>query len=271
MNKKTNFTSIRRIMAIIAIAYVALVVISYFYYRIHLFEKPQASYKDTPQIIKLETKNGVRISAIYLPNPKAYYTLLYSHNNRTDLGRILPLLEAFQQHGFAVFAYDYQGFGTSGGEASAEHATADSEAAYNYLTQFLGIYPKKIIAFGKGVGAGVALDLVMNHPVGGIILESPFISAFSKISGVTWLPFDPFNNLKKVRQLKYPVLIIHGEKDKVVPFWHAQKLFENITAPKFSLWIPNAGHEGLLTAAPNVYWQAVDNFTTQVTKMQEKK
>jgi alpha-beta hydrolase superfamily lysophospholipase len=269
MSKAANFTFIRRIMLIGAVFYAMLIALTGLYYEKLIFHPPHASYQDTPQIIKIETKSGTKISAVYLPNPKAYYTLLYSHNSYVDLGQIMSLLEAFQQHGFAVFAYDYQGFGTSGGMPSEQNTAYDSDASYNYLTQTLGTYPSHIIAFGKGLGGGVTLDLVTNHPVAGIILESPFISAYGKLTGVTWLPFDRFNNLKKVKQLQHPVLIIHGEQDRVIPFWHAQKLYENITVPKFHLWIPNAGDEALLTAAPQLYWQAVDNFTVQLKKMRE--
>lgn len=271
MNDTPNFTPIRRIMLIVAVVYVLFVVISYIYSEKLIFHPSSASYKDTPQILKLKTKSGAFISAIYLPNPKARYTLLYSHSNGYDLGQLMSLLAIYQQHGFSVFAYDYEGFGTSGGVASEQNTIDDSETSYNYLTQILGIYPNRIIALGKGIGGGVTLNLVMNHPVAGVILESAFISAYGKLTGITWLPFDRFNNLKKVKQLQYPVLIIHGEKDKIVPFWHAQKLYENITAPKFALWIPNAGHEALLVAAPALYWQAVDNFTEQITKMQAGK
>ena len=57
------------------------------------------------------------IAAAYLPNPEARYTLLYSHGNGEDMGDDLPILEEYRRAGFAVFAYDYNGYGASTGRA----------------------------------------------------------------------------------------------------------------------------------------------------------
>ncbi|HAX79930.1 MAG TPA: hypothetical protein DCY88_29865 [Cyanobacteria bacterium UBA11372] len=87
-----------------------------------IFLPQPSTYEDTQDIIKLTTANGVSISAIYLPNPKAKYTILYSHGNAEDLGYGLPMLKELRDIGFSVFAYDYQGYGTSRGTPSEANA-----------------------------------------------------------------------------------------------------------------------------------------------------
>src|SRR5215467_11787123 len=78
-----------------------------------IFQPQKSSYHDDQEIIKPTSKDGTKISAIYLPNPKAEYTILYSHGNAEDLGDGLNDIEMMNRLGFAVFAYDYHGYGTS--------------------------------------------------------------------------------------------------------------------------------------------------------------
>jgi len=79
------------------------------------------------------------ISAVYLPNGSAPYTLLFSHGNAEDIGDDLPMLEAFRSAGFAVFAYDYRGYGASDGISSEQSLYQDSDSAYEYVTGTLPI------------------------------------------------------------------------------------------------------------------------------------
>lgn len=73
-----------------------------------LIFQPQApGYRDDSSILKLTSADGARISAKYLPNPTAKYTILYSHGNAEDIGDDAPLFERLRNAGFAVFAYDY--------------------------------------------------------------------------------------------------------------------------------------------------------------------
>mgnify|MGYP002786080910 FL=1 len=71
-----------------------------------IFRPPAASYQDTNEILKLRTADGAMISAVYLPQPTATFTLIYSHGNGEDLGRVRSRLERLRALGFAVFAYD---------------------------------------------------------------------------------------------------------------------------------------------------------------------
>ncbi len=97
-----------------------------------IFLPHQAYYKDTPEILKLKAANGNRISAVYLADPSARFTLLVSHGNAEDLGDVRYWLEDLRKAGFNVLAYDYQGYGTSEGKPSEKNAYQDEEAAYDY-------------------------------------------------------------------------------------------------------------------------------------------
>ena len=116
--------------------------------------------------------------------------------------------------GFSVFAYDYHGYGTSGGKATEQNAYEDIDAAYNYLTQVLKVPPDRIIAHGRSLGGAVAIDLASRKPLGGLVVESSFVSAFRVVTGYRIFPFDKFRNADKIRQVRCPVLIIHGRRMK---------------------------------------------------------
>jgi len=201
-----------------------------------------------------------KLAAVYLSNPAARYTLLVSHGNAEDLGDDLPLLAEFHRAGFAVFAYDYRGYGTSGGASSGESLYADVDAAYQYLTGNLHVAPDRIIVFGRSLGCTAAIHLAGIHPVAGLIIEAPFLSAFRVLTRIRLLPWDRFNNTAAIRHVHCPVLIIHGRSDEVVPWWHGERLYQLANNPKRNLWVNGAGHNDLLMVAPQRYFEAVNDF-----------
>ena len=254
------------IFTYLIIAYLALILSAYFFSDKLMFPAPYAHYQDTSQIIKLKTRDDVLISAIYLPQKDAKYTILFSHGNAEDLGTKLPFLKDLQAHGFAVFAYDYHGYGTSKSKPSEQNTYNDIDAAYDYLITTLKLPPQKIIAYGYSIGSGPTIDLAIRKPVAGVILEAPFTSAFRVMTHYKILFFDKFDNLKKIVKLKAPLLIMHGTKDRTVPFWHGVTLYQAAPPNKQHLWIENAGHTNILGVAGNVYWQTINDFVVKLKK-----
>jgi fermentation-respiration switch protein FrsA (DUF1100 family) len=225
-----------------------------------IFLPQSASYPDTKTSLKLSVTQTEQISAIYLPNSQATHTLLYIHGNAEDLGDIRPLLDRLHSWNFSVFAYDYRGYGTSNGNPSERNAYQDADAAYSYLTQQLKIPPEQIIVYGRSVGGGSAVDLVTRHPVGGLILESTFTSAFRVVVPFPILPFDKFSNLDKLRKVHCPVLVMHGQADQTIPIQHGQRLYEAAPEPKMSLWVAEAGHNDFAWVAGERYQKTLVAF-----------
>jgi abhydrolase domain-containing protein 17 len=228
---------------------------------------PQAtSYQDDKDILKLQVSNTEKISARYLPNPQAKYTILYSHGNASDLGDMRPTLDRLHQWGFSVFAYDYRGYGTSDGSPSENNAYQDADTAYSYLTKELKIPPQQIIIYGQSLGGGAATELAAKHPVAGLILESTFTSAFRVVVPIPILPFDKFTNRDKLSRVRCPVLVLHGEADEVIPLQHGQRLYASAPEPKQSLWIPGAGHNDFMEVAGDRQQQALLEFQQLIQK-----
>lgn len=243
---------------------VFLILYAYFFSDTIIFQPQPASYRDTNEILKLTTRDGNSISAIYLPNSNAIYTILYSHGNAEDIGDILPVLKKIGGIGFSVFAYDYHGYGTSTGKASEVNSYQDIDAAYEYLSGTLNVPSDRIISFGHSVGGGPAVDLASRTPVAALIIESSFTTAFRVLTRVRLLPFDKFRNLEKIKQVKCPILIIHGKADPVIPFWHSQELFDCANEPKRLLLLDQAGHNNPMWGAEDIYSRTLREFCLSI-------
>ena len=229
-----------------------------------IFQPQAASYTDNNQIIKLTTQQGNIISARYLRNPGATYTLLYSHGNAEDLGDIGEILEQFHEHGFSIIAYDYSGYGTSTGTPSERHSYADVFSVYEYLRNNCQLHAENIVVFGRSVGGGPSIDLAVRNAVGGLIIESSFVSASRVITKIPVFPFDKFSNLGKMRAISCPVLVIHGKRDRIIPFWHAEALYENAHFPKMKFWVNEAHHDDVYRVAGKEYWSVIEQFVELV-------
>jgi len=256
----------RMLLYFVVLGYFALVLFGVFLSDKMIFLPQPSSYQDTADIIKLRTADGKAISAIYVPNPNAQFTILYSHGNAEDIGQLRPWLEKLQSSGFAVFAYDYHGYGTSEGAPSERNVYADADAAYEYLTKTLNIPATKIISYGRSVGNGASVDLASRRPVGGLIVQSGFTSAFVVMTRVPLVPFDKFRNVDKIGRVRCPVLIIHGRNDTVIPFQQGLRLFKAAHEPKSEFWIENVGHNDMEGTAGDELLRRIKTFSNTLSK-----
>ncbi|MDD5064004.1 MAG: alpha/beta hydrolase [Phycisphaerae bacterium] len=257
-----DFTIKRLVRSVVFVCACLLLFVYFFSDRMIFWGQSQpSSYGDGPEILKIKTKDGAEISALYLAAPNSEFTILYSHGNSEDIGDIRGVLEAFRDKDFSVLAYDYRGYGTSGGRASGKNAYEDVETVYEYLVGKLGCPPDRIIALGRSLGGAIAMHLACREKLAGLILESSFVSAFRVVTHVPLLPFDKFRNIDKIKEVQCPILIIHGRDDEVVPFWHGERLFETANEPKLKFWVDGAGHNDLFWVAGDSYWDVIGEFT----------
>jgi len=225
-----------------------------------LFQPGFGSRREPAGALKIRTKNGAQLSALFLPNPSARLTLWYFHGNAEDLGDIEPRLRALHAAGFAVFACEYPGYGVSDGPASESAVYASVEAGLEYLRQTCGVPAERVVAYGSSLGGGAAVELAARERIAGLILQSAFTSAYRVMTRWPLLPFDKFENLKKMPAVRCPVLIIHGSADEVVPFHHGEALFAVAPEPKRFIRVPAGRHNDLTQVMGAEYGKALREF-----------
>ena len=249
-----------RILLLVLIGYAAFAGLVWLFAERLIFLPPRQVYTQTPEILLIPREGGGTIAAVHLRNPRARYTLLFSHGNGEHLGDDLPFLREMRDAGFSVLAYDYSGYGLSTGRPSERAAYVDVDAAYHYLTRTAGVPPERIIAHGRSLGGAVAADLASRRPVAGLVLESTFTTIFRVVRSYPLVPFDRFRTADKLPRVTAPVLVIHGTRDEVVAFAHGERLYEMAPAPKHRLWVQDAGHNDLQWVAGERYWDALRRF-----------
>jgi fermentation-respiration switch protein FrsA (DUF1100 family) len=247
-----------------SLGYVALGAFAFSYSDRLIFQPPRPTYVDTESITKIKTISGKRISAINLVSSGSKYIILYSHGNAEDLGTVIHRLKELYGLGFSIIGYDYEGYGTSDGTPSEQATYENIDAVYKYLIDDMKFPANKIIAYGFSLGGGVATDLASKRYIGGLILESTFVSAYRVLTKYSILPYDKYKSIDKIKNVKCPILIMHGDSDNVIPFWHGEKLFESAPLPKRHLWVKGAAHGDISMMNGDVYKKAIIDFTSLI-------
>jgi pimeloyl-ACP methyl ester carboxylesterase len=145
---------------------------------------------------------------------------------------MLPhLLDVSNKLDVDVFAYDYLGYGCSGGPDALPSVRAvlqNIEVVYEYLVNDLRVHPDRIIAYGQSLGSGPSVHIASKHRIAGVVLHSPLASGLRVIRPIeTSVWFDIFANIDLMTKIDVPVFIIHGMEDKDIPVTHGQLLYEN--------------------------------------------
>jgi fermentation-respiration switch protein FrsA (DUF1100 family) len=222
---------------------------------------PQYGGRERPDDLRrVRQPDGGELAVLYLPNPDARFTLWYFHGNAEDLGDIQPRLRELHAAGFSVFAFDYPGYGWSDGTPSEKSIAAATHAARAYLRDELKISPAQTLLYGRSLGGGPAVTEAVEGGAAGLILENSFTSVYRVMTRWRLLPFDQFENLRKMPHVRCPVLVLHASDDRVIPVHHGRALFAAAAEPKRALWVDFAGHNDLRETARERYWQALRDF-----------
>ena len=220
--------------------------------------------------VQLEAMDGVRLHGWFLPaEPPRRASVLFLHGNAQNISTHIRSVAWLPAEGFDVLLLDYRGYGLSGGRPSLAGLQLDFEAALEALLERPDADPDRVIVLGQSLGGALAITALAASPrrgqVRALIVEGALTSyralAREKLADfwLTWLlqaPLgltidDRYRAIDAIGELApLPVLIVHGEEDRVVPPHHAVMLYEAAGPPK-TLWlVPGAGHlEALATAA----------------------
>jgi fermentation-respiration switch protein FrsA (DUF1100 family) len=237
-------------------AYVALVGALYFFQR-HLLYFPIGGRPQLGQLaalgvqeVRLRTADGLFLLSWYLPPRGDRPVIAYFHGNGGHIGYRAERLRGFAQYGYGVLMVEYRGYGGNPGSPSEAGFHADAAAALDFLRD-CGIAAKRLALYGESLGSGIAVALAAHNEVAALILEAPFTSVAEvaqyhySFMPAAALVRDRFDSLSRIGEVRAPILVLHGERDRVVPIRFGRALFDAAPQPK-EFWLSReGGHEDL--------------------------
>lgn len=257
-----------------------------------VFFQPYRDHVQTPKKLGLayedvyfQAGDGTPLHAWFLPaEGKAQGTILFLHGNAENISTHIMSVRWLPTRGFNVFLLDYRGYGVSGGTASLSGVQEDVDAALRILLARNDVDPDRVVVFGQSLGGAIAIYNVAHSPyrqhIRALVTESAFASyrqiAREKLSGfwltwplqwpLSWTVSDAYSPSATVVNVSpIPLLIIHGDRDSIVPLHHGQQLYDLAREPK-ELWVvPDGGH--ILAFEHQIYR---DRFVAYLTKVLSK-
>jgi fermentation-respiration switch protein FrsA (DUF1100 family) len=169
--------------------------------------------------------------------------------------------------------YDYRGYGRSDGSPDEEGIYKDGRAVFDYALKLPEVDPRRVVLWGTSLGGAVAVDVALHRRTAGLILESTFSSAKDVACAV--YPFLPvhfvlrsqFNSAEKIQNITVPVLVMHGNRDSIIPIALGRKLFRAANDPKEFYEITGADHNDTFFAGGTAYYDKVTLFSRTVLSL----
>jgi uncharacterized protein len=178
--------------------------------------------------------------------------ILFLHGNAGEIADRADRFAFYRSRGYSVAFLSWRGYGGSTGRPTETGLLTDAKTAYDHL-RGLGIAPSRIVLVGESLGTGLAVMTAAQNPVGAVILEAPYSAAVDIArAAYPWLPVgllmkDQFRSRDYIASIRAPLLILHGDDDRVIPQGSGLRLFEAATDPKTFLSLGSVGHEALFS------------------------
>lgn len=236
--------------------YAAAVGVLYFFQRSLLYPAPQTTRTDPASVgfpqaqeVVLATKDSEKVIAWHVPPKEGKPVVLFFHGNGEVLAWRVPRFRAITADGTGLVALSFRGYGGSSGVPSEEGLLNDAAAAYDFAASLYP--PSRIIPWGYSLGSGVAVAVATTRPVAKLILEAPYTSTVDVAASafpwvpVRWLMRDRFHSDQRIAKLNVPLLIMHGEKDTVIPIRIGRQLFDLAPGRKRFVALPQGTHVNL--------------------------
>ena len=235
------------------IAYIVLIIFIYFYQRNLLYHPSENNYQnDKIQFnydeIFITVDEEIQLKSwIIKKDFKKFKTLVIFHGNAGHLSNRIYKLNELYKLDINILLISWRGFSGNKGSPTENNLYKDAKAAIKWLNEE-GVSNNQIILYGESLGSGVAVEVGKENNFNSIILESPFTSIEN--SAKIYYPYlpvrlilkDRYDSISKIKMINIPILVMHGEKDDVVPFSMGKELFEKANSPKQSYFTPDDDH-----------------------------
>ena len=265
-----------RIVALALAIVVALAVVRWLirYYEPQLAFFPMKGEDATPAAygvpfapFTVTTADDERIRVWHLPHPNPRAQIVYFHGNGGNLSMWSDILVPIARQGFDVIAFDYRGYGLSTGTPTESGLYRDVDAVLAVAHGRLRRAGAPMIYWGRSLGTTMAAYAATVRKPAGVIVEAGFPSMRSVVRSnpmmlaASWFATYQFPTARYIASTTVPVLVLHGDRDSIIPFQLGRELFEAIPGPKQFVTIKGGDHNDAAPADPAAYWAAVDAFT----------
>ncbi|HEX2026916.1 MAG TPA: alpha/beta hydrolase [Nitriliruptorales bacterium] len=241
----------------------------------HLLYLPGPAPPDIERVLPggeevvLRTADGLDLSAWYLPSERGDgAAALVLHGNGGNRAGRAPLARALAQRGVAVLLVDYRGYGGNPGRPAEDGLLADARAGRAALLARHDVDPARIVYLGESLGAAVATALAADAPPAALVLRSPFTS-LADVARVhyPWFPssllVERYGSLDLIGRVTAPVLVVAGERDRIVPFAQSRRVCDAAREPKRFVAVSGADHNDIALLAGDRLVEAVAQHLTE--------
>ncbi|HEU4838165.1 MAG TPA: alpha/beta hydrolase [Micavibrio sp.] len=202
--------------------------------------------------ISVKTDDGLVLFGWHkAPYPPSKPTIVWFHGNASNVGittwRALPYLK----QGYGLLAVEYRGYAGNPGAPTEQGLYKDGRAFIEWL-KAEGVAENNIIVYGESIGSGPAVQMAKEYPsLHTLILESPLTSTMDAAAfhypyiPVKWLIKDRYENIPKIKDIKSPLILIYGDRDRVIPHRLGEALFKAAPEPKSLIVIEGGDHNNL--------------------------
>lgn len=202
--------------------------------------------------VVLNTEDGLKLAAWYIPAENARDTVLMCHANGGNMSHYLDTVNVLNEMDLNCLIFDYRGYGASQGKPREKGTYLDARAGWDWLTQKKNTAPEDIIIFGRSLGASIASYLAGRTNPKTLVLESSFTSYVD--IGKKFYPYLPiklfamfnYNTLEYVSKVNCPILFIHSRNDEIIPFEFSLRLYDAAKEPKYLVEIFGCHNDGFL-------------------------
>ncbi|MBO6490927.1 MAG: alpha/beta hydrolase [Pelagibacteraceae bacterium] len=228
----------------IVLIYLLLLIFLYFYQGKLLYHPNVNSYTEVNDLIpKIEkvtiaTSDNHHLLGWFHKKDISKNTILFFHGNAGSLENRIYKLNHFENFDLNFLILAWRGFSGNSGKPNEKGLYDDAKSAVSWLKS-AGIKEEKIILYGESLGTAVAIEIAQNKKFAGIVLESPFTSMvemgkkYYSFFPVSLLLKDRYESINKIKNINIPILVMHGKKDRIVPFEMGNKIYDSANSPKF--------------------------------------